>query len=287
MIRDFLPLFRESVATYALVGKSGTGKSYQSKFVAARYNIDLIIDDGLLIRNERILAGRSAKEESSIIAAVRAAVFFDKTRRDEVARKLQTEKYRKVLLLGTSEKMIKKIAARLQLPRPRKIIKIEDFAKSEEIDKALRTRRVEGKHIIPLPSLEVKKAYPVIFLDRMPIIKGKMPTAIGFIPESHEKSIVRPLYSIKTKIVLSKYSFSLMIINCVNEFNSRIKVKESSIIDWKAGYRLIMTLDVPLGMKLEKNIDGLKHYITDNIERFTGILIEEVFVVIDKIIDKV
>jgi adenylate kinase family enzyme len=287
VIRDFIPFFRQNIITYALVGKSGTGKSYQSKFVAAKYKTDLIIDDGLLIRNERILAGRSAKEENTIIAAVRTAVFSSKIRRDEVARKLQTEKYRAVLLLGTSEKMIKKIAARLQLPQPRKIIKIEDFAKAEEIDKALRTRRVEGKHIIPLPSLEVKKEYPVIFFDRLPIIKGKMPTTLGLMPESHEKSIVRPLYSIKTKIVLSKYSFSLMIINCVNEFNSRLKVKESDIIDWKAGYRLIMTLDVPLGMKLEKNIDELKQYITDNIERFTGILIEEVFVIIDKILDKV
>jgi ABC-type dipeptide/oligopeptide/nickel transport system ATPase component len=285
-VRLFAFPFLRKTITYALVGESGTGKSYQSKFVAARYKIDFIIDDGLLIKDDRILAGRSAKEESTIIAAVRAAMFTDKKRRDELARKLQTEKYRKVLILGTSEKMIRKIAARLQLPMPTKLIKIEDFAKAKEIDTALRVRRVEGKHIIPLPSAEVRKEYPSIFLDGLPIVKGKMPTAaIGLIPQSHEKSLVRPTYAVKTKIVLSAYSFSLMIINCVNEFNPHIKVKQSDVIDWKAGYRLIMTLDLPLGMRLEKNIDALKRYITDNIERFTGILIEEVFVVIDQIAD--
>ncbi|MDR2864246.1 MAG: hypothetical protein LBV68_01385 [Spirochaetaceae bacterium] len=284
MVSDFPLRFRKNMSC-ALVGGSGTGKSYQSKFVAAKYKIDFIIDDGLLIKDERIIAGRSAKEEKSIISAVKAALFSDKTQRDGVARALQTEKYHKVLILGTSEKMVNKIAARLQLPLPTKIIKIEDFVKQEEIDTALRTRRVEGKHIIPLPSLAVKEAYPGIFLDGLPIVKGKVPTAIGFIPESHEKSLVRPAYSIKTKIVISKYSFSLMIINCVYEFNRDIRVKLSDVIDWKAGYRLIMTLDVPLGMRLEKKIEELKRYITDNIERFTGILIEEVFVIIDKIID--
>jgi uncharacterized alkaline shock family protein YloU len=55
--------------------------------------------------------------------------------------------------------------------------------------------------------------------------------------------------------------------------------------DLKVGYRLVLTIDIPRGIKLEKNINELKQYITDNIERFTGILIEEIFVVIDNIID--
>jgi hypothetical protein len=76
-----------------------------------------------------------------------------------------------------------------------------------------------------------------------------------------------------------------MIANCVNEFNSRVKIKSTEMSDLKVGYRLVLTIDVPLGMPLEKNILELKQYITDNIERFTGILIEEIFVLIDKIID--
>lgn len=277
-------LFRRS-KTYGLVGESGTGKSYQSKFVAAKYNIHYIIDDGLLIKDERILAGCSAKKEETILAAVKAAVFSDKTRRDEVARRLMTGKRDKVLILGTSEKMVYKIALRLQLPLPRKIIKIEDFARAGEIDTALRTRRVEGKHIIPLPAVEVRKEYPAIFLTSQPVFKGKIPMSIGLIPETHEKSLVRPTYDSKPKIRISDYALKLMVKNAAREFNSKIIIKDVEIIDESAGYSLIMMIDVPFGLRLEKSIDEFKCFINENIEWYTGILIEKVGVIIDKAID--
>ena len=51
------------VTVFALVGRSGTGKSFRAKLVAQKFGIDLIIDDGLLIRDQKIIAGRSAKRE--------------------------------------------------------------------------------------------------------------------------------------------------------------------------------------------------------------------------------
>jgi len=282
---DFFEVFSESrIVSYALVGASGTGKSYQSKFVAAKYNIGFIIDDGLLIKNDKILAGRSAKEENTIIGAVRAAVFSEKARRDDVARKLQTEKFKRILILGTSEKMVRKIAARLQLPMPSKIIYIEDFAKKKEIETALRTRRVEGKHIIPLPSQEVKKVYPSIFLNALSILKGN-PSKTVFIPKSHEKSLVRPAYFEQNRIKISNFALCLMIENCVFEFDPKLKIKEQVIEDLEAGYRLILTIDIPAGFVLEKKTLELEQYVTENIERFTSILIEEFYIIIDKIIN--
>ncbi|MDR2467800.1 MAG: hypothetical protein LBD22_02440 [Spirochaetaceae bacterium] len=286
MIRWLFGEFFHRNITYALVGESGTGKSYQSKFIAAKYKISYIIDDGLLIKNERILAGRSAKEEQTILAAVKVAVFSDKERRDEVARRLLPEKYSKILILGTSEKMVNKIALRLQLPLPRKIIKIEDFARPFEIDTALRTRRVEGKHIIPLPSLEVRKTYPSIFLASQPVFKGKVPKTIGIIPESHEKSLVRPAYGTKPKIRISDFALSLMVKNAVYDYDPAINAKEIEIIDEPNGYSLCMSIDVPFGIRLEKKIDELKHFITENIERYTGFLIETVNIIIDKTIER-
>jgi uncharacterized alkaline shock family protein YloU len=41
---------------------------------------------------------------------------------------------------------------------------------------------------------------------------------------------------------------------------------------------------VPYGTQLGGNIHNLQQYIIDNIERYTGILIEEVNIIIDKII---
>ena len=48
------------ISVMALVGESGTGKSFKSKLLAQKYGIDAIIDDGLLIQNDKILGGRSA-----------------------------------------------------------------------------------------------------------------------------------------------------------------------------------------------------------------------------------
>ena len=51
---------------YALVGPSGTGKSHRAMLVAHQEDIEVIIDDGLLIKNGRKLAGRSAKGSDNL-----------------------------------------------------------------------------------------------------------------------------------------------------------------------------------------------------------------------------
>ena len=283
MIFDFLsPLKRKKV--FALIGESGTGKSFRAKLVAQKYGIEYIIDDGLLIRDNRILAGHSAKKEKTFMAAVKVALFDEKSHRDEVARKLQAEKIKRVLVLGTSDKMVNKIAARLQLPQPVKIIKIEDISTQDEIEKAIRTRRIEGKHVIPVPSIEIKRSYPNIFFDAIKIFKRRsVPAGIGPVPRMHEKSVVRPEYSKRGKVVISEAALSQMVIHCVDEYNQEIRIKKILVRDDDMGYRLVITIDVPFGIQLGGNIHELQQYIIDNIERYTGILIEEVNIIIDKV----
>ncbi|GHV75608.1 hypothetical protein AGMMS49942_04290 [Spirochaetia bacterium] len=279
----FNPLRR--IKTFALVGESGTGKSFRAKLVAQKYGIDLIVDDGLLIRDNRILAGHSAKREKTFMAAVKVALFDNKRERDEVARALQTEKTRKILILGTSEKMVNKIAARLQLPPISKIIRIQDIASQEEIERAIRTRKIEGKHVIPVPSIEIKRNYPNIFYDAIRIFKRKKGApALGGGPAVHEKSVVRPEYSKRGKVIISQAALSQMVIHCVDEYDRNIRIKKMVVKDDDEGYRLVITIDVPYGTQLGGNIHELQRYIIDNIERFTGILIEEVNIIIDTFI---
>jgi adenylate kinase family enzyme len=271
------------VKVYALIGESGTGKSFRAKLVAQKYGIDFIIDDGLLIRDNRILTGHSAKKENTFLAAVKVALFDEKAHRDEVARRLQSERFRKILILGTSEKMVNKIASRLQLPTPGKIIKIEDIASQEEIEKAIRTRRIEGKHVIPIPSIEVKRNYPNIFYDAIRIFNRKPVPGVGH-AKALEKSVVRPEYSKRGKVIISEAALSQMVIHCVDEYNSSIRIKKIVVKDVDAGYRLVITIDVPFGTQLGGNIHAMQQYIIENLERYTGIFIEEVNIIIDKII---
>lgn len=272
----------KGVTVFALVGESGTGKSFRAKLLGQKYGIDVIIDDGLLIQDDKIIAGHSAKRESTFLAAVRVALFDDKEDRDAVARVLQKKKnIKKILILGTSEKMVNKIALRLQLPAPSKIIKIDEIATQEEIDLAIRSRRIEGKHVIPVPAIEIKRNYPQIFYNTVKVFlrrKNKTPDS-----KIYEKSVVRPEFSKKGRIEISEAALSQMVMHCVSEFDKQIRVKKLTIKTDARGYRFIITIDVPFGMQLTGTIHTMQKYIIDNIERYTGILIEEVSIVIDKI----
>ena len=280
----FSRLTNHGLTVFALVGESGTGKSFRAKLLAQKHGIDAIIDDGLLIQNDKILAGRTAKHEKTYMGAVRIALFDDKQHRDQVAKALQTNKIKKLLIIGTSEKMAQKITSRLQIPLPSKIIKIEDIANREEIEKAIRSRQIEGKHVIPVPAIEVKKSYSQIFHDSIKDLAVK--SSFKFLKKKQsvlEKSIVTPEFSKKGRIEISEAALSQMAMHCVSEFSPEIRIKKLSIKTDSRGYRLIVTIDVPFGRQLTGEIHSLQHYVIENIEKYTGILIEEVSIIIDKI----
>ncbi len=285
MIKALVNLFwmLRGVRVFALVGESGTGKSFRAKLVAQKFGIDMIIDDGLLISGDAIVAGKSAKREKLYMAAVKTALFHEKAHRDEVARVLQRSRWKKILLIGTSEKMVKKIAERLQIPYPAKIIKIEDIASREEIDTAIRARKVEGKHVIPVPAIEIKRSYPRIFYDSIRVFLQRNVAQGGLsTPKLYEKSVVRPEFSKRGRVAISEAALSQMVIHCIDEFDDSIRIQKITIRSDSQGYRLTVVIEVPFGSQLSGRIHNLQQYIIDNIERFTGILIEEVNLVIDR-----
>jgi hypothetical protein len=283
-----IPFRLQKRKVYAFVGESGTGKSFHAKLVAQKHRISLIIDDGLLIKDNRIIAGRSAKEEKSYMGAVRVALFGSEEQRREVAGRLAVEHFRKILILGTSNKMVGKIASQLGLPKPCKFIRIEDVAGRDEIETALRTRRIEGKHIIPAPQAEVKRNYADIFFGAICVRKKNFVPQNIVITPVHEKSLVRPLYSRRERIKISEMALSQMALLSINVFDADIKVKHVDVKKTDdneasaAGYRLVLLVDLPNNWELGDLITGLKRHIIEDIERFTGILIEEVNIVVDK-----
>lgn len=266
----------KSVTTYALVGPSGTGKSFRARLVADKYNIEAIIDDGLLIKDERILSGKTAKRADNYMGAVRTALFDEKSHRDQVHKAFKEAKIKSVLIIGTSVKMIKMIAERLQLPIPEEIniFNIEKFQSPEEIEAARISRKV-GKHVIPVPAVEIKRKYPGIFYKSF-FTKNSS-------NDSVEKSLVRPEFSKAGKVVLSEAALCQMVTHCVNVFDKNIRVKKITIKSYKNNFVLKILIDVPFGTQLSGQIYKLQEYITDQTEKFTGNLID-VNIVIDKII---
>ena len=269
------------VKVYALVGRSGTGKSYHSKLVAAKYHIDLIIDDGLLIRGDRILAGHSAKRDPNFIAAVRTAVFDDDDHRNEIMSALLKERYKRILIIGTSEKMANKIAKRLELPPPEKIIHIEDVASEEEIETAMRIRYTEGKHVIPVPSIEVTSSAPQIVYDSMKVFMGRK----GHMKrnQTYEKTIVRPEFSRPDKEELTEAVLVQMVRHAIGEYDPVMKVKKvRGVRNADSTYSISVTLQLPARHYMGTTISDLQEYITDCIERYGGVMVKTVNIEIEE-----
>ena len=70
----------------AFVGPSGTGKSHRAIGIAHKNNCDAIIDDGLLIKGTKILAGTSAKNETNRIQRSSALFLLKKIMQKQCVR---------------------------------------------------------------------------------------------------------------------------------------------------------------------------------------------------------
>lgn len=265
---------RKRIKVYALVGPAGTGKSFRSKLVADSHNIDMIVDDGLLIKNRRILAGTSAKKADSYLGAVRIAIFENLFHREEVKKAIEEQKPKSILILGTSDKMITRICKRLDLPLPFLTININDIASKEEIEKAVSARK-SGKHVIPAPIIEVEKRYPssaisALLLSFSRNIFSKKKRFI-------EKTIVQPDYETPAgSITISEAALTQMLMHCTEEFDSSIKIKRLSIKENGNTYSLKLGLEVPIHSSLPFRLTELRHFIIKNIEKYSGILLEKV-----------
>lgn len=199
---------------YGLIGKSGTGKSYQAVTLCKELNIESIIDDGLFICRNKVMAGISAKRQPTQIGAVKTALFHTDEHMQEVRDKIARIKPSSILIIGTSDGMVDKIVRRLELPKIGKRIYIEEITTEAERAIARKHRDEMGQHVIPAPTFQLKRQFSGYFM--MPVrmlLKelGAMKPA-----DISEKSVVRPTYS-----YLGEYKISPKVISDIIECVSR------------------------------------------------------------------
>lgn len=259
----------------ALIGASGTGKSYRAAAVAFKNNIKYIIDDGLLICENKILAGQSAKREKTKIASVKRALFMDDSHRDEVAKVLEKYMPTEVLILATSEKMAGFIANRLKLPSPSRVIKIEDIATKEEIKSALESRKKEGKHIIPVPTFEVKKDFSGYFISS---VKAFFKIRSGEDVPVFEKTVIRPTYSYLGEYKISKRVLFTICLYEVNKTRGICKVGKLNIENYPNGVKINIEIGIFYGYKINEVAREVFKNISFAIEHYTAINVNEVCV---------
>lgn len=254
---------------YAFVGKTGTGKSYNAQKVAKKYGIRFIIDDAILIKDNKVIAGKSAKTETSKIASVKAAIFLDESRKKQMSDVIKKEKIDKILILGTSDKMVKTIADNLGLDEICHTIYIEEVATPEQIEEARRSRTEEGKHIVPVPTFEIKKQFSGYFLDSLKIfnIFNKADEDV----DVSEKTIIRPTYSYLGNFVISDTVINEIISYSVAKVPGVSKVMKVNTQEYIDGMKLDIDIEIKFGFNIPKLSSEIKNTVIYAIDKSTGI----------------
>lgn len=256
---------------YAFVGPSGTGKSYRAQWIARENGLECIIDDGLLIRENKILAGKSAKKEASRIASVKCAIFNDKNHADAVIKAIDNEKPSGLLILGTSDEMVNKIVERLKLPQIEKIIRIEDVASEKEIEKAKYLRKELGKHVIPVPIVEIKNQFSGYFMNPLKIFRRRENNEAALA----EKTIVRPAFSYMGEYTISESVINSLVYNVAKKFEGIKKVVKVRNKNLNDGVIIEIEIMCLYGYNLMEVMSKLAEKIKVEIDRMTALNIEK------------
>jgi hypothetical protein len=270
----------ESIEVYAFVGPSGTGKSYRAQMVAGAYNIKFIIDDGLLVKENAIVAGQSAKKAPTKIETIKKALFNDVNQKAEMQEAIIKLSPKSILILGTSDKMVKTIAENLGLPPIQKTIYITDVATEEEIENAKRIRTTEGKHVIPVPTFELKKDFSGYLLDPLQIFKSQ---GLNGNPYISEKSIIRPTFNYIGNFTISDNVFKQIIEVQARDIKSISKIIRIRVNKSEEGPNVYIEVEIIYGFNIIAELKKFKEKCIKDIERQTRMNVTEFKVVAKKI----
>lgn len=261
---------QHKMKTYAFVGPSGTGKSYRAQMVANEKGINYIIDDGLLISGNEVLAGISAKKAPTKIETVRNALFQNEERKKEIQAVIRKRKPESILILGTSDAMVEKIAENLGFEPISETIYITDVATEEEMAMARDIRIHQGKHVIPVPTFALKKDFSGYLLDPLQIFKSK---GKGQAPYISEKSIIRPTFSYMGNFRISDTVFKQIIDYVVNKMPEIHKIHRTIIKkheELNDGIFIYIEVIINYGYNINETMQLLKRNIIKEIDKMTA-----------------
>ena len=251
---------------YALIGPSGSGKSHRARVLAYDYGIPLILDDGLLIKEGKILAGRSAKRENSRLAAIKRAIFHDENHREEVCQAIENSGAERILILGTSLEMVEKIVEQLELTGINTTIMIDEIASPDEIERAISVRKREGKHVIPVPKIEVRKQFLGYFTDSLRVLFNREQNDL-----SRESSIVRARFSYLGNLIVYNKVFRDTVLYLTSQYEGIAYLRNVGIIKREEGLLFEINLVVRYGYDFPTYLEEYRQQLAAEMENFAGI----------------
>ena len=150
---------------------------------------------------------------------------------------------------------------------------------------AQRIRKTEGKHVIPVPTFEIKKDFSGYILDPLQIFKSK---GKGKMPYVSEKSIIRPTFSYLGNFTISDVVFRQIIEHLAGKTDFIYKVVKTRVENLPEGPSIYMEVIVIFGFDLIKSLTSFKDKAKKEIERLTTMNVQKINVVAKgiKIIEK-
>lgn len=158
------------------------------------------------------------------------------------------------------------IAKALDLPMPAKYIRIEDVAKPEDMLKASEARHKEGKHVIPVPTMELKPYFKGYMVDPLRFLRYRKKESKRF-SEWNERSVVRPVFSYYGKLTFSDKVIESLV-NYAAGGLKRIKIRHVRSKKSESQVNgLILYLDVTVRTGTPQEIRDVIHTMRDKVQR--------------------
>jgi uncharacterized alkaline shock family protein YloU len=248
--------------------------------VARENAVDYIIDDGLIIARGQIMTGKSAKTERNMVRAIRRAIFSDPEHRQNAINFLSSKAPCKLLILATSDEMVYKIISALCLPNPLKIINISEVSTQKEIESALRERRENRQHAIPVAYAQLQRRFAGKLVRQ---IKGMFKWG-----KDDLRTIVKPPFSFNGDVIIEENVIHTIARHLLTYGDREKKIKELIIkSDSSAGS---LSVDVVINISSspkEHSVFEIAKKLQRKVRRglgyFTGIEIKKVDIKIDEV----
>lgn len=173
-----------------------------------------------------------------------------------------------ILILGTSMKMIDKIIKHLELPPVHEVIRIEDVSTSQEIRLARKYRHEQGKHVIPVPTFEIRKDFSGYFIDPLKIfrIAGKDKRL-----EAVEKTVVRPTYSYMGRFYIADTAIEAIAAYNAQRVEGVVRVLNTSLTSRDDGLIIYIDVAVKYGYKIHVVLEEVQSAVAKDVDILTGI----------------
>lgn len=141
---------------------------------------------------------------------------------------------------------------------------------------AKRIRTTEGKHVIPVPTFEIKKDFSGYILDPLQIFKSK---GKGSKPYISEKSIIRPTFSYLGKFTISDTVFRQILEYLATRSDAIYRVVKTRIENYGEGPYIYMEVIVIYGFNVVEALQEFKKRSIKEIEKLTAMNVQKIEVV--------